>query len=54
MKLTAKDGDISVYVDGALRLTGNDPGHRPSGKVGFYTSGFEYMLFDDIVFSVMP
>ncbi|MDF9844549.1 MULTISPECIES: Ig-like domain-containing protein [unclassified Paenibacillus] len=54
VKLTAKDGDISVYVDGALRLTGSDPGHRPSGKVGFYTSGFDYMLFDDIVFSVMP
>ncbi|MNI84855.1 hypothetical protein D3C73_1417910 [compost metagenome] len=49
-----KNGDISVFVDGSPRLTGSDPGHRPSGKVGFYTSGFSYLLFDDIVFSVNP
>ncbi|QSF44047.1 Ig-like domain-containing protein [Paenibacillus tianjinensis] len=54
VKVTAKDGDISVFVDGSPRLSGSDPGHRPSGKVGFYTSGFAYMLFDDITFSVLP
>ncbi|MEK4047282.1 Ig-like domain-containing protein [Paenibacillus sp. FSL H8-0048] len=54
VKVTAKGGDIAVTVDGAPRLSGSDPGHRPSGKVGFYTSGFAYMLFDDIVFSVLP
>lgn len=54
VRVTAKDGDISVSVDGAPRLSGSDPGHRPSGKVGFYTSGFAYMLFDDITFSVLP
>lgn len=54
VKMTVKDGDIAVFVDGAPRLSGTDPGHRPSGKVGFYTSGFAYLLFDDIVFSVLP
>ncbi|UQZ37388.1 hypothetical protein C2I18_05420 [Paenibacillus sp. PK3_47] len=54
VRVTVKDGDIAVSVDGAPRLAGSDPGHRPSGKVGFYTSGFDYMLFDDITFSVMP
>ncbi|MHA6530494.1 Ig-like domain-containing protein [Paenibacillus sp. BAC0078] len=54
VKVTVKNGDISVFVDGSPRLTGSDPGHRPSGKVGFYTSGFSYLLFDDIVFSVNP
>lgn len=54
VKVTAKNGDIAVSVNGAPRLSGTDPGHRPSGKVGFYTSGFAYLLFDDITFSVMP
>lgn len=54
VKVTAKNGDLSVAVNGSPRLSGSDPGHRPSGKVGFYTSGFSYLLFDDIVFTVMP
>jgi uncharacterized protein YjdB len=54
VKAVVKDGDIQLYVNGELRLSGTDPGHKPSGKVGFYVSGFDYMLFDDIRFSVVP
>ncbi|MGG6314361.1 Ig-like domain-containing protein [Paenibacillus macerans] len=54
VKVVAKDGDVAVYVDGALRIAGTDPNHRPSGKVGFYVSGFDYMLFDDIRVSLNP
>ncbi|MNP72584.1 hypothetical protein D3C76_1691690 [compost metagenome] len=54
VKVVVKDGDIAAYVDGSLRIAGTDPNHRPSGKVGFYVSGFEYMLFDDIRISLNP
>ncbi len=54
VKAVVKDGDIQLYVNGELRLSGTDTGHKPSGKVGFYVSGFDYMLFDDIRFSVVP
>lgn len=54
VKAVVKDGDIQLYVNGELRLSGTDPGHKPSGKVGFYVSGFDYLLFDDIRFSVVP
>ncbi|WP_150274639.1 Ig-like domain-containing protein [Paenibacillus tepidiphilus] len=54
VKVVVKEGDVQVYVDGALRLSGTDPAHRPAGKVGFYVSGFDYMLFDDITFSLVP
>ncbi|MFD2880192.1 hypothetical protein ACFTAO_36395 [Paenibacillus rhizoplanae] len=54
VKVTVRGGDIAVSVNGSPRLSGSDPNHRPSGKVGFYTSGFAYMLFDDITFSVLP
>ncbi|MGG4106247.1 Ig-like domain-containing protein [Paenibacillus lautus] len=54
VKISVKDGDVSIYVDGEPRLAGTDPNHRPSGKVGFYVSGFDYMLFDNIRFTVVP
>ena len=41
-------------MDGEPKLAGTDPNHRPSGKVGFYVSGFDYMLFDNIRFTVVP
>ncbi|MEK4118043.1 MULTISPECIES: Ig-like domain-containing protein [Paenibacillus] len=53
VKIIVKDGDVAVYVDGESRLAGTDPNHRPSGKVGFYVSGFDYMLFDNIRFTVV-
>ncbi|GAA3407731.1 Ig-like domain-containing protein [Paenibacillus hodogayensis] len=52
VKLLVKGADISLYVDGALKLKANDPGHNLSGQVGFYTGGFDYLLFDDIKISV--
>lgn len=54
VKIIVKNGDVAIYVDGELRLSGTDPNHRPSGKVGFYVSGFDYMLFDNIRFTVVP
>lgn len=54
VKVVVQGGDVSVYVDGSLKLSGSDPGHRPSGKVGFYVSGFDYMLFDNVRITVRP
>ncbi|WP_068784716.1 Ig-like domain-containing protein [Paenibacillus phocaensis] len=54
VKVVVKDGDIAAYVDGALRIAGTDPNHRPLGKVGFYVSGFDYLLFDEIRVSLNP
>ncbi len=54
VKVLAEGGHLKVYVNGALRLDATDPGYRPSGKVGFYASGFSYLLFDDVRFSVLP
>ncbi|MEK0317919.1 Ig-like domain-containing protein [Cohnella sp. 56] len=54
VKVIAEGGHLRVYVNGALRLEGTDPGYRPSGKVGFYASGFSYLLFDDVRFSLVP
>lgn len=54
VKVVVKNGDVAVYLDNEPRLAATDPNHQPSGKVGFYVSGFDYMLFDDIRFSVVP
>lgn len=54
LKVVAKDALLKLYVNGDLRLSGYDPNHRPSGKVGFYVSGFDYLLFDDVKLSVVP
>ncbi|WP_059044538.1 Ig-like domain-containing protein [Paenibacillus rubinfantis] len=54
VKVVVKEGDVAAYVDGALRVAGTDPNHRPRGKVGFYVSGFDYLLFDDIRVSLNP
>ncbi|OKP97146.1 OmpL47-type beta-barrel domain-containing protein [Paenibacillus sp. P46E] len=52
MKIIVKGQEISVYADGKLKLKANDPTFNPSGKVGFYAGGFDYLLFDDIRFTV--
>ncbi len=52
MKIIVKGHEISVYLDGKLKLKGTDPTSNPSGKVGFYAGGFDYLLFDDIKFTV--
>lgn len=52
MKIIVKGAEISVYAGGALKLKAVDPTFNPSGKVGFYAGGFDYLLFDDIRFSV--
>ncbi|WP_409340357.1 OmpL47-type beta-barrel domain-containing protein [Paenibacillus sp. MBLB4367] len=52
VKLLVKGADISLYVDGALKLKATDSTHNPSGTVGFYAGGFDYLLFDDIKLSV--
>lgn len=52
VKVTVIGGSINVDVNGVNKLTGTAPGYRPSGKVGFYVSGFSQLLFDNIVFSV--
>lgn len=54
VKVVVKNGDVAVYVDNEPRLAASDPNHQPSGKVGFYVSGFDYLQFDDIRFSVVP
>ncbi|MCA0753539.1 Ig-like domain-containing protein [Paenibacillus sp. N4] len=52
VKIIVKGAEISVYADGKLKLKATDPGFNASGKVGFYSGGFDYLLFDDIKFSV--
>ncbi|SFD52714.1 Right handed beta helix region [Paenibacillus catalpae] len=52
MKIIVKGQEISVYADGRLKLKATDPTYHPSGKVGFYAGGFDYLLFDDIQFKV--
>jgi len=52
IKIIVKGQEISVYADGKLKLKATDPTFNPSGKVGFYAGGFDYLLFDDIRFKV--
>jgi uncharacterized protein YjdB len=52
IKVIVKGPEISVYADNVLKLKATDPTHNPSGTVGFYAGGFDYLLFDDIKFSV--
>ncbi|WP_405452556.1 OmpL47-type beta-barrel domain-containing protein [Paenibacillus sp. HJGM_3] len=52
VKLLVKGADISLYVNGVLKLKATDPSHNASGTVGFYAGGFDYLLFDDIQLSV--
>lgn len=54
LRVVADGARISVYVDGELRLEGADPGYRPSGKVGFYVGGYDYLLLDNIVLRQLP
>ncbi|THF76279.1 hypothetical protein E6C55_19475 [Cohnella fermenti] len=53
IKVVVEGASYKVYVDGVLKLEGTDPNHRPSGKVGFYASGFSYLMFDDVKFSLV-
>jgi len=53
VKVRVKDGDVTVYLDGAFRLKAADPLHNPSGKVGFYVSGVSHLWFDDIQFKAL-
>ncbi|WJH32199.1 Ig-like domain-containing protein [Paenibacillus sp. CC-CFT747] len=52
VKLLVKGADISLYVNDTLKLKATDPSHNPSGTIGFYAGGFDYLLFDDIKLSV--
>ncbi|ACT02807.1 Ig-like domain-containing protein [Paenibacillus sp. JDR-2] len=52
IKIMVKGQEISVYANGQLKLKASDPTFNPSGKVGFYAGGFDYLLFDDIQFKV--
>ncbi|MBB6731594.1 Ig-like domain-containing protein [Cohnella zeiphila] len=52
VKLIAKGGDLSLYVDGELKLKATDATYNPSGTVGFYAGGFDYLMFDDIKLSI--
>lgn len=52
IKALVKGADISVYVNGQLRLKANDPSHNLAGKVGFYVNNFSYLWFDDIKFTL--
>ncbi|MFP4978969.1 Ig-like domain-containing protein [Paenibacillus sp. CN-4] len=53
VKMLVKGSDISVYLNGGLRLKASDPGHRASGQVGFYVNNVDHMLFDDIQFKAL-
>ena len=54
IRVLADGANIKLYVNGELRLEAADPGHQASGKVGFYTGGFSYLMLDDIVFKQLP
>lgn len=54
VRVIADGADISVYLNGELRLQGADPGYNASGKVGFYAGGFSYLLLDNIEFKQLP
>lgn len=53
IKLVVQGANMSLYVDGDLRLQGANPTHSASGKVGFYVEGFTDMQFDDVKFSLI-
>lgn len=53
IKLVVQGPNVSLYVDGELRLQGANPSHSPSGKVGFYVEGVADMRFDDVKFSLL-
>ncbi|TLS48943.1 hypothetical protein FE782_27785 [Paenibacillus antri] len=52
VKMIVRGADVSVFVDGRLRLQGEHPSHSQSGKVGFYVEGFTHLQFDDIRISL--
>ncbi|GBG07978.1 hypothetical protein PAT3040_02543, partial [Paenibacillus agaridevorans] len=52
IKVVAQGADISVFVDGELRLQGENPNFNATGQVGFYVEGFAYLELDDIVFEL--
>ncbi|MNI13235.1 hypothetical protein D3C73_664510 [compost metagenome] len=49
VELIVSGADISLYVDGVLKLKASDPMHNPSGTIGFYAGGFNNLTVDDIV-----
>ncbi|UVI29386.1 Ig-like domain-containing protein [Paenibacillus spongiae] len=53
IKLVVQGANVTLYVDGDLRLQGANPSHSPSGKVGFYVEGFTDMQVDDVKFSLV-
>nr|WP_306812781.1 Ig-like domain-containing protein [Paenibacillus soyae] len=53
MRMLVDGASIRFYVNGELKLSGNDPNHHPSGAVGFYVGGFDEMWFDDVTFTMI-
>ncbi|GAA5064664.1 hypothetical protein GCM10023259_056230 [Thermocatellispora tengchongensis] len=52
LRMVVRGPSISVYVNDELVIEGDNPTHNPSGRVGFYTSGFARLDFDDVTFSL--
>ncbi|GBG05991.1 hypothetical protein PAT3040_00481 [Paenibacillus agaridevorans] len=53
VRMIVDGASIRVFVDGELKLSGNDPNHHPSGTIGFYVSGFNEMWFDNVTFTLI-
>lgn len=51
LRILVDGPEISVYLNGELRLQGSNPTHNASGTVGFYVGGFSEIWFDDIKFT---
>ncbi|MBB3113301.1 uncharacterized protein YjdB [Paenibacillus phyllosphaerae] len=52
VKLLVKGGELSLYVNDVLKLKATDSTFNPTGTVGFYAGGYDYLLFDNIKFAV--
>lgn len=52
MKVLAEEKEISLYVNDELIVKATNPSGNTSGKVGFYVENFDYLMFDDVKFSL--
>ncbi|MBD2848437.1 S-layer homology domain-containing protein [Paenibacillus sp. IB182496] len=52
LRMIAEGASVRVYVNDELVLEGTNPGHSPSGKVGFYVEGWSHLDLDDVTFAL--
>ncbi|WP_116946813.1 Ig-like domain-containing protein [Jiangella endophytica] len=54
VRVVARGPSVAVLVDGQQVVAGENPGHSPSGTLGFYVAGASHIDVDDVTVSLVP